>query len=122
MIACIEKLYNISDQSDEQKLAFFERKYAIILRKYIVCELTPTEFDMTYKSHMVRINFYRSKLGLIDYETEMDRTSILEGGNLVMDGGDPNELLMINPDLFKYSKSEDFYKIPIIVKAPVAEA
>jgi hypothetical protein len=117
MVAYVENIVGIANNSNEEKLEFFERKHAEAIRKLFTNELTQETYNKRYHMFIDCINCYRNKLGLIDYETKMNNTSILDGGNLVMDGGDPNEELMINPDLFEYAGTKDFYKIPIIVRA-----
>jgi hypothetical protein len=52
-------------------------------------------------------------LGLCSLEQEIEMMAENEG--------DPNELLMINPDLLKYVGTEEFLKVPIIVPAPASK-
>jgi hypothetical protein len=113
MIVYAEKVANITDKSDEEKLALYEQKYNEIIRKKFANLIDQKKFDKHFAIVTDCIDFYRQKLGLCSLEQEIEMMAENEG--------DPNELLMINPDLLKYVGTEEFLKVPIIVPAPASK-
>ncbi len=113
MIVYAEKVANITDKSDEEKLALYEQKYNEIIRKKFANLIDQEKFAKHFAIVTDCIDFYRQKLGLCSLEEEIEM--------LAENEGDPNELLMINPDLLKYVGTEEFLKVPIIVPAPASK-
>lgn len=111
VVALVETRTNMTDKSDKEKLDFYELKHDELLRKKFVNLID----DETFRKHIAIaldcVNFYRRKLGYCSFEQELE----IKGMN---DNSDPNELLMINPDLKKYIGTEEFMRVPIIVPAP----
>jgi hypothetical protein len=113
MIAYAEKVANITDKSDEEKLALYEQKYNEILRKKFAQLINEEKFVKHFSIVVDCIDFYRQKLGLYSLDQELEM--------LAENEGDLDELLMINPALLKYVGTKEFLKVPIIVPVLPAE-
>lgn len=113
MIVYAEKVANITDKSDEEKLALYEQKYNEILRKMFAQLIDDGKLVKHFSIVVDCIDFYRQKLGLYSLQQELEM--------LAENEGDLDELLMINPALLKYLGTKEFLTVPIIVPAPTSK-
>lgn len=103
MIVYVEKLANLTDKSDEEKLVLYEQKYNELIRKKFANLIDQEKFNKHFAIAVDCIDFYRQKLGLCSLEEEIKNE---------------DELLMINPDLLKYVGTEEFLKVPAPASKP----
>ncbi len=113
MIAYAERVANITDKSDDEKLALYEQKYNEILRKMFAQLIDDGKLVKHFSIVVDCIDFYRQKLGLYSLQQELEM--------LAENEGDLDELLMINPALLKYLGTKEFLTVPIIVPAPTSK-
>lgn len=113
MIVYAEKVANITDKSDDEKLALYEQKYNEILRKMFAQLIDDGKLVKHFSIVVDCIDFYRQKLGLYSLQQELEM--------LAENEGDLDELLMINPALLKYLGTKEFLTVPIIVPAPASK-
>jgi hypothetical protein len=108
MICKIEQICEITEKSNEEKLSIYEEKYNDLLRKHFAGLITYSHFKKQTQIAVDCINFYREKMGFCSFEEALEMLSTEDN---------PDEVLMVNPDLVKYAGTEKFHKIPIIVCA-----